>query len=181
MANTQSESFNVRKATSKDAQAVAELGTHVFTVTFGPNLKPADLQAYLVENYSVEATTREIENAQKDMIVVTDAEDQILGFALLTRGPPEPCIKDVPKQVQLQRIYLHPSAQGRGVGKLLLATVEREAKRQGFENLWLMVYEKNYKAIRIYEKLNFKTVGTHDFTVGVEVQTDLVMLKPLQA
>ncbi|TIA42121.1 acetyltransferase [Aureobasidium pullulans] len=142
-----SESFNVRKATPQDAQAVAELGTHVFTVTFGP--------------------------------VVTDVEDQILGFALLTRGPPEPCIQDIPKQVELQRIYLHPSAQGRGVGKLLASSVEKEAKEQGFENLWLAVYEKNQKAIQIYEKLGFKTVGTHDFVIGKETQTDLVMLKPL--
>jgi ribosomal protein S18 acetylase RimI-like enzyme len=179
MAIAQSESFNVRKATPKDAQAVAELGTHVFTVTFGPNLQPADLQAYLEENYSIEATTKEIENLQKDMIVVTDAEEQILGFALLTRGPPEPCIKDVPRQVELQRIYLHPSAQGRGVGKLLASSVEEEARQQGFENLWLAVYEKNFKAIQIYEKLGFKTVGTHDFVIGKEVQTDLVMLKSL--
>ena len=179
MATSQSESFNVRKATPQDAQAVAELGTHVFTVTFGPVLQPDDLKAYLEENYSMQATTKEIENPQKDMIVVTDVEDQILGFALLTRGPPEPCIQDVPKHVELQRIYLHPSAQGRGVGKLLASSVEKEAKEQGFENLWLAVYEKNQKAIQIYEKLGFKTVGTHDFVIGKETQTDLVMLKPL--
>ncbi|THY48936.1 acetyltransferase [Aureobasidium pullulans] len=179
MATSQSESFNVRKATPQDAQAVAELGTHVFTVTFGPGLQPDDLKAYLEENYSIQATTKEIENPQKDMIVVTDAEDQILGFALLTRGPPEPCIQDIPKQVELQRIYLHPSAQGRGVGKLLASSVEKEAKEQGFENLWLAVYEKNQKAIQIYEKLGFKTVGTHDFVIGKETQSDLVMLKSL--
>jgi ribosomal protein S18 acetylase RimI-like enzyme len=65
------------------------------------------------------------------------------------------------------------------VGKLLASSVEKEAKEQGFENLWLAVYEKNQKAIQIYEKLGFKTVGTHDFVIGKETQTDLVMLKPL--
>lgn len=179
MATSRSESFNIRKATPEDAQAVAELGTHVFTVTFGPSMQPTNLQSYLEETYSISATVSEIENPQKDMLLATSTSDTILGFALLTRGPPEPCIADIPNQVQLQRIYLHPSAQGRGVGKLLIESVEEEARRQGFENLWLAVYEKNYKAIRIYERLEFGKVGTHDFVTGTEVQTDLVMLKAL--
>ena len=158
---------------------MAELGTHVFTVSFGPSMQPSNLQAYLSETYSTSATTTEIQNPNKDMLLATSTSGTILGFALMTRGPPEPCIADIPKQVQLQRIYLHPSAQGYGVGKLLIESIEEEARRQGFENLWLAVYEENHKAIQIYEKLGFRKVGTHDFVTGTEVQTDLVMLKAL--
>ncbi|KAI4734426.1 acetyltransferase [Aureobasidium sp. EXF-12298] len=179
MATSQSELFNIRKATPKDAQAVAELGTHVFTVTFGPSMQPTNLQAYLSETYSISATATEIQNPNKDMLLATSTSDTILGFALLTRGLPDPCIADISKQVQLQRIYLHPEAQGRGVGKLLIQRIEGEARKQGFSNLWLAVYEKNDKAFRIYEKLGFRKVGTHDFVTGSEVQTDLVMLKAL--
>jgi ribosomal protein S18 acetylase RimI-like enzyme len=179
MATSQSESYIIRKATPKDAQPVAELGTHVFTVTFGPSMQPTNLQSYLSETYSISTTVSEIQNPNKDMLLATSTSGTILGFALMTRGPPEPCIADIPKQVQLQRIYLHPEAQGRGVGKLLIKSVEEEARKQGFENLWLAVYEKNDKAIGIYEKLGFRKVGTHDFVTGSEVQTDLVMLKAL--
>jgi ribosomal protein S18 acetylase RimI-like enzyme len=148
-------------------------------VTLGPDFPPADLQTYLSENYSTSATAKEIENSDEDMIVATSTSDTILGFALMTRGPPEPCIKDIPKQVELQRLYIHPSAQGQGVGKLLVSRVEEEARRQGFENLWLGVYEKNYRAIEVYERLGFQRVGTHEFVTGKEVQMDLIMLKSL--
>jgi hypothetical protein len=57
--STQSSSTKIRKATLKDAQAIAELGTHVFTVTLGPDFPPADLQTYLSENYSTSATAIE--------------------------------------------------------------------------------------------------------------------------
>jgi ribosomal protein S18 acetylase RimI-like enzyme len=177
--STQSSSTKIRKATLKDAQAIAEPGTHVFTVTLGPDFPPADLQTYLSENYSTSATAIEIENPDKDMLVATSTSDVILGFALMTRGPPEPCIIDIPNQVQLQRLYIHPSAQGRGIGKLLVLRVEEEARRQRFENLWLGVYEKNHKAIKIYERLGFERVGTHEFVTGKEVQMDLIMLKSL--
>jgi ribosomal protein S18 acetylase RimI-like enzyme len=148
-------------------------------VTLGPDFPPADLQTYLSENYSTSATAKEIENSDEDMIVATSTSDTILGFALMTRGSPEPCIKDIPKQVELQRLYIHPSAQGQGVGKLLVSRVEEEARRQGFENLWLGVYEKNYRAIEVYERLGFQRVGTHEFVTGKEVQMDLIMLKSL--
>jgi ribosomal protein S18 acetylase RimI-like enzyme len=148
-------------------------------VTLGPDFPPADLQTYLSENYSTSATAKEIENSDEDMIVATSTSDTILGFALMTRGPPEPCIKDIQKQGELQRLYIHPSAQGQGVGKLLVSRVEEEARRQGFENLWLGVYEKNYRAIEVYERLGFQRVGTHEFVTGKEVQMDLIMLKSL--
>jgi ribosomal protein S18 acetylase RimI-like enzyme len=179
MSIPQSSPTNIRKATHKDAQAIAELGTHVFTIILGPDLPPADLQAYLSANYSISATASEIENPDKDMLVATSTPDTILGFALMTRGPPGPCIKDIPKQVQLQRLYIQPSAQGQGIGKSLVARIGEEAKKQGFENLWLGVYEKNYRAINVYERLGFTRVGTHEFVTGKEVQLDLIMLKSL--
>jgi ribosomal protein S18 acetylase RimI-like enzyme len=179
MSTSQPPSINIRKATLKDAQAIAELGSHVFTVTLGPGFHATDLKLYLEENYSISATTKELENPDKDMLVATSPSDQILGFALMTRGLPDPCIKELPKQVQLQRLYIHPDAQGQGVGKALIARVEEEAKKQGFENLWLGVYEKNFRAIVVYEKLGFKRVGTREFVTGNEVQMDLVMLKSL--
>ena len=61
-----------------------------------------------------------------------------------------------------------------------MQAIEEEAKKQGFENLWLRVYEGNHRAVRVYEKLGFKLVGTHDFvTKTAGVWTDLVMLKSL--
>jgi ribosomal protein S18 acetylase RimI-like enzyme len=179
MSTPNSSTTNIRKATLNDAQAIAKLGSHVFTVTLGPDFSATDLKIYLEENYSIEATAKELEDPDKDMLVATSPSDQILGFALMARGPPEPCICDIPKQVQLQRLYIHPDAQGRGVGKALITRVEADARKQGFENLWLGVYEKNYKAIGIYGKLGFKRVGSHEFITGKEVQMDSVMLKSL--
>ncbi|KAI4767671.1 hypothetical protein E4T52_17184 [Aureobasidium sp. EXF-3400] len=169
----------VRKATLDDAQAVAKLGSHVFTVTFGYSVDPAELGAYLEDSYSIEAMAKDISDPQKDMIVATDNKDQIIGFALLTRGTTEPCIEHIPKQVELQRIYVHPSAHGGGVGKLLASVVEQMAREQGFESLWLGVWEENLKALKVYEKLGFGKVGNHDFKIGEVIQTDFIMLKSL--
>ena len=43
------------------------------------------------------------------------------------------------------------------------------------EYLWLGVWEKNEKAIRFYEKNNFKIFSSHEFKMGDEIQTDFLM------
>lgn len=83
------------------------------------------------------------------------------------------------KTVELQRIYVHPDSHGAGVGKTLEKAIESMAKEQGFENLWLGVWEENPRAIRAYEKWGYKQVGDHDFTIGSIVQTDHIMVKSL--
>ncbi|TGO08816.1 hypothetical protein BTUL_0191g00260 [Botrytis tulipae] len=173
-------SILVRNAQLDDADQVAELGSFVFSATFGHSVEPHQLQTYLDESYSVTATAADISDPQKDMIVATkEGNGEIIAFALLTRGTSEPCLQHLPNAVELQRIYVHPSAHGQGVGKLLADRLEKMARDQRFEYMWLGVWEENHRAIKAYEKWGYKKVGKHDFTIGQIVQTDHVLLKQL--
>jgi ribosomal protein S18 acetylase RimI-like enzyme len=169
----------IRKAELTDAANIAELGARVFTISFGHSVQPHELQMFLDESYTTELITKDIKDENKDVIVCTGSENEILGFAYLTRGSSEPCLDDVPNKVELQRIYVHPSAHGKGVGQSLANTIQEMAREQGFKNIWLGVWKENYRAIRAYQKWGFKEVGEHDFVVGTVVQTDHVMLKVL--
>jgi ribosomal protein S18 acetylase RimI-like enzyme len=169
----------VRKAQLADAASIAELGAHIFTITFGHSVQPHELQMFLDESYTIEAITKDIEDENRDVIVCAGPKGEVLGFAYLTRGSSEPCLDDVPDKVELQRIYVHPSAHGKGVGQLLADTIQKMAREQGFKNIWLGVWQENFRAIKAYQKWGFKEVGEHDFVVGTVVQTDHVMLKAL--
>lgn len=45
---------------------------------------------------------------------------------------------------------------GKGFGKEIMILVENEAKRLGLISLWLKVNDDNYRAIKLYEKMNYK-------------------------
>ncbi|KAK5197186.1 hypothetical protein LTR72_000411 [Exophiala xenobiotica] len=179
MAINSKPTFTTRKARSGDAEHLARLGAHVFSITYGHSVEPHEMQAYLDESYSIEATAKDISDPNKDMILATDQESIIVGFALLTRGTSEPCIAHLDNLVELQRIYIHPSYQGHGVGKVLANTLETMAREQSFRYMWLGVWEENLKAQKVYERLGYKTVGDRNFVVGGIVQTGLIMLKEL--
>lgn len=180
MASTRPSSILVRNAQLNDAAQVAQLGSFVFSASFGHSVEPHELQTYLDESYSVTATAADISNPQKDMIVATkEGNEEIIAFALLTRGTSEPCVEHLQNTVELQRIYVHPSTHGQGVGKLLADRLENMARGQKFQYIWLGVWEENHQAMKAYEKWGYKKVGEHDFTIGQIVQRDHILLKQL--
>ena len=53
------------------------------------------------------------------------------------------------------------------------------ARSAGDGHLWLGVWERNARAIRFYAKAGFVDVGSHDFVLGTDRQTDRVMVAPV--
>lgn len=177
MSESLSPSIRLRLAQPSDVTAIAMLGAHVFSVTFGHSVPAPELQAYLTESYSEAATTKDLEDPSKDLVVALNENDAVVGFALLSRGTIEPCVAELDKTIELQRVYVDPAYHGKGYGKRLIQRLEEMARNLGFKHMWLGVWEENIKAQEVYKKLGYVMVGNHDFRIGGIVQTDYIMLK----
>jgi ribosomal protein S18 acetylase RimI-like enzyme len=171
--------FILRPAQSKDAKQIANLGSHIFASTFGYSMPPSDLDHYLKDAYSISSIESDISNPDVDLIVACDDDDNVIGFSQLRRGSIEPCVAKKEKPIELQRLYVSPEFHGRGIARVLVDSVEKMAKGQGFKTLWLGVWEENVKAQKVYERMGFVRVGEHDFKMGDCVQTDWIMNKNL--
>ena len=79
--------------------------------------------------------------------------------------------------LEIERIYVGQSFQGRGLGKALLNKGLERAKQLEKKIVWLGVWEKNLSAIQFYESIGFSRYGTHDFQFGNDVHTDFIMRK----
>ncbi|CZS98914.1 uncharacterized protein RAG0_07466 [Rhynchosporium agropyri] len=170
---------NIREANPKDIEAIASLGSRVFTASFGYSLSTRDLEAYLQSAYSIAAIISDLSNTNIDTIVATDSQDHVVGFSQLTRGTTEPCLEGMEKTVELQRLYVSEDCHGAGIGRKLANRVEELAREQGFVTMWLGVWEDNLKAQKVYEKLGYVKIGHHDFVMGDCVQTDWILSKKL--
>ncbi|OAQ88805.1 protease synthase and sporulation negative regulatory protein PAI 1 [Purpureocillium lilacinum] len=176
--------FKIRRAASGDLAAIADIGSRVFSATFGHSVTEQQLQNYLDEAYSQAAIAAEFADPNKTIIVATAPGDatesaRVVGFAQLTQGSTEPCVEALPAVIELQRLYVDSAFHGKGVGKVLMQEAERIARDMGFINMWLGVWEENHKAQAVYSKLGFKKVGKHDFDVGGDIQTDEILVKAL--
>ncbi len=79
-----------------------------------------------------------------------DLEQMNLGFQYTEN----PCV--------LCRICLHPSHQGRGEGKTLLAAAERQARKLGYQSMHLLVDVGNPTAQRMYQTAGYRRVAQVD-------------------
>ncbi|KAH8552393.1 acyl-CoA N-acyltransferase [Umbelopsis sp. PMI_123] len=171
--------INIRNATVDDAEAIAAIGSGVFSHTFGYSLSDKDLQTYLKDSYAVPVIVDELKDPLKHFIVACDEHDKVLGFSQLTKGSSEPCVANAQNPIELQRIYVHHESHGLGIGKLLIQKSESIAISQGFKTIWLGVWEDNFRAQKVYKKSGYVQVGEHDFKMGDCIQTDYIMIKTL--
>jgi ribosomal protein S18 acetylase RimI-like enzyme len=108
--------------------------------------------------YSEAALTDSIINKGHDFKLLK-FEDKTIGFAAFEHNYLNQ------KVTRLHKLYLLPSSQGRGQGKLLLEAVVEKAKESLSLNISLNVNKLN-SAIDFYKKLGFEIVGEEKLPIG---------------
>jgi len=168
----------VRRGVPADAAALAEIAARTFADTFADANDPADMATYLASAYGVPQQTAELEDP--DVVTLLALRDDLLvGYAQVRRHPPPACVA-VERPVELRRFYIDRAEHGRGVARLLMDAAYDAVRALGGRHVWLGVWERNARATAFYVKCGFVRVGSHDFYVGSDRQTDDVYVAPVR-
>ena len=164
-------SVDYRAATAEDAGALAELGAHTFTHTFGHLYEPGDLETFL-QNHSPENWDKELNDPAFE-VRVAESEGQLVGYVKL--GPPHLPFEPRGEAAELRQLYVVEEMKGQGVAQTLMEWVIDRARDQRADYLYLSVFTENHRALRFYEKYGFEPEGTYAFMVGNHADEDIVM------
>ncbi|MEP6741116.1 MAG: GNAT family N-acetyltransferase, partial [bacterium] len=133
--------LSIRRGTVEDAGLLAELGASTFSETFASNNSPEDMTAYLASAFSPEQQTTELADPQSTFLIA-ETNGMPAGYAMLrSENALETISGDKP--IELVRLYVSRENLGSGVGAALMQACINEAKQQGYETLWLGVWEHN--------------------------------------
>lgn len=136
--------FKVRPATNRDVPAIKNL---VFSVLEEYGLRP-DPGSTDLDLEDPEKTYHQQGGAFE--VVVERAEGELVGtVGLLPLDE---------KRVELRKMYLAARVRGLGLGKLLLERSLRQARRLGFQEVWLETNSRLREAIRLYRKFGFRPI-----------------------
>ncbi|MEP6847236.1 MAG: GNAT family N-acetyltransferase [Acidobacteriota bacterium] len=171
--------LKIRHATLEDAKSLTDLSYTTFWDAFAhhPKNAPDDLAYYMRQAFTVEQITRELEHAES-VFLIAEIDGELAGYAKLVLNNIEPGIVSQ-KPIELNRLYSQQKFLGQGVGQSLMDACFGLAQEQGFDTMWLGVWEYNPRAQRFYEKNGFRFVGKHTFVLGADPQTDLLMQKAI--
>jgi ribosomal protein S18 acetylase RimI-like enzyme len=165
--------LQIREATPADVHALSELAERTWSDAFGGSVSPDD---EAVELEKTRSETYFIGTLKEKTILVAERSDTLVGYVQF--GDVDiPELEVRPGDRELHRIYVETELQGRGVGRRLMNAALEHPRLADASRIFLQVWERNERAIRLYEGLGFKTVGTTTFTIGSgEVAEDLIML-----
>jgi len=171
--------IDIRRAAIDDAKSLTDLSYTTFWDAFAhhPKNAPDDLAHYMRQAFSVEQIADEL-NDPRAVFLLAEIEGELAGYAKLVCDHIEPGI-NAEKPIELNRLYSQQKFLGQGVGQTLMDACFDLAKKEGFDTMWLGVWEYNPRAQRFYEKNGFKEVGSHTFVLGADPQTDLLMQKQI--
>ncbi len=161
------------KVQKEDITALQLLSTQTFIETFASYNTEADMNAYLAKSFNLITLKEELDNSNAQFyFAVFDAAP--IGYLKVNLGPAQSDIQD-PNSIEIERIYVLKSYLGKKVGQVLYQKAFSIAKELQKKYIWLGVWEKNERALEFYKKNGFVAFDQHIFTLGTDVQTDILM------
>jgi ribosomal protein S18 acetylase RimI-like enzyme len=101
-------------------------------------------------------------------------ENEVIGYLKINFGKAQTeSIND--NALEIHRIYVLKQFHGKKIGQLFVDKVLEIVNEYPAEYIWLGVWEENHRAIAFYTKNGFAEFDKHIFTLGDDVQTDLLM------
>ena len=165
--------MQIRKLDITDLENLQKISITTFRETFEEVNSEEDMQKYLDENLSLERLKNELENLDSEFYFIEN-ENKNLGYLKLNFGNAQ-TEKVEENYFEIERIYVLKAFLGQKIGQILFDKAIEIGREKNLEYVWLGVWEENHRAIKFYEKNGFEIFGKHDFVLGKDVQTDLLM------
>ncbi|MDY8136217.1 GNAT family N-acetyltransferase [Aquimarina sp. 2201CG5-10] len=158
----------------QENQELLKFGWQTFYDTFGPPVNSEDnIQRYLNDKFTIEQIDKELNNPESQFYFAK-LNDTIAGYLKLNYGNAQ--TEKVPgNTVEIERIYVAKEYQGNKIGQHLFNKTLEVAKNKQLEYIWLGVWDKNLEAIKFYQRQGFVAFDQHDFMLGTDLQTDILM------
>lgn len=171
------ENATIVRAGVHDVKMLAQLSVKTFVDTFAESNRKEDMDMYLAEEMNEQKLSEELGYDDNRFFFVL-YNNIHAGYAKMRTAKRPEELKDN-NPIELERIYVLKEYQGKKLGALLMKHCVETAVKNGFDVLWLGVWEQNHTAVNFYKKWGFQLFGSHQFRLGDDIQTDVLMRKYL--
>jgi ribosomal protein S18 acetylase RimI-like enzyme len=165
------------KITETDVEMLSTISRETFFTAFEHLNSAEDMEAYAASSFSHEKLTAELRTPGADFYFAM-LDGEVAGFIKLNTGSAQNEYKQ-DNSLEVERLYVLAKYQNQKLGRRLLNFAFDVAANKGVNFIWLGVWEHNLRAIKLYESLSFVHCGSHDFMLGSDRQTDLLLRKEL--
>ena len=163
----------IEMAQSTDVNTIRDLSIATFAETFASLNTEEDMKQYNERHFSTDELQREIDNPDSTFMVAK-VDGVPAGYMKVNVGDAQ-TEKMLGNRMEVQRLYILRQYKRNGLGARFMHTAFDMARAQCKSVIWLGVWEHNDAAIAFYKRMGFVQFGSHDFVLGEDRQTDLLM------
>ena len=190
--------MTIRPVKISELEILLSIVKQTFIDTYKHLNDPADFQAYLIQNFTLEKLESDFKTVQNDQNTEGGSvnnyyfieTDKIIGYLKINVNK-SPMESDSPiiyqsnfdykklKGIEIERIYVIKDMKGQGIGRFMIEKTIEIARIHNYDYVWLGVWADNAAAIAFYQKMGFTVFGEHTFMMGNDAQKDLLMIRRL--
>ena len=167
----------IRRLTPSDVEALCALASEVWRAHYPAIIGSAQTEYMLAQRYDPSVIRDELGREDISWIVACES-DALLAFASFHTT--------TPGELKIDKLYVHPSRQRRGIGGMLIDEACDAARARGLGLVTLAVNKRNTGAIGAYRKHGFdvrdsvvKDIG-EGFVMDDYVMTRIVTGEPVR-
>lgn len=145
--------MEIRRAVSDDCERINEL---LYQVQQLHSVGRPDLFKANAKKYTDLQLKEIINDDMRPIFVCVDSENTVLGYVFCVKlYRPETESVNALKTLYIDDLCVDEQYRGRHIGTLLCEYAVNFARKSGFDNITLNVWEKNTSALKFYEKFGF--------------------------
>lgn len=150
--------FTTQRATTNHIQLIHDMAQVVFRDTYRDILSPEQMEYMMEWMYSIDSLRRQIEE-DGHVYYIGYYDDKPCGYISVEQQGDD--------LFHLQKIYVMPGFQGKGIGKKLFdKAIEYIKSIHPTPCTMELNVNRNNKALQFYEHLGMKKVNKGDFHIG---------------
>ena len=169
--------ISIKKASLSDLDTLQKIGKQTFMETFESVNTPENIANYLEQSFNRNQLTTELNNPDSQFYLAV-LDQEVIGYLKINFGKAQTELINE-HALEIHRIYVLHQFHGKKVGQLFIDEVLKIVKQKPVAYIWLGVWEENHRAIAFYTKNGFTPFDKHIFTLGDDVQTDLLMRRQI--
>ncbi len=158
----------IRELAEKDCENLTALSIYVWLHTYAKEGIRDKISKFVLSNFTTDKFKEIVKSPTKKGFVVM-SNQHIVGVVVVNLKSKYENSTEF--GYEIETLYVHPSFQRNGVGKLLLKYLRNNVG----EKSWLTTWVHNHKAIEFYKKNGYKLVGEAEFNLLDEIHANYVL------
>ncbi len=147
----------LKAQSDKQINIVECLASQIWREYFGPMFEADTLDYVIQVMQSKPAILSQISEGY--LYYLIQPENDAIGYFSI-------CTSEKDDEIQLSKLYLLSTERSRGIGKQVIASLEKTAREQGISKIALSVFEKNTESFKKYKNMGFRRTGSLDRDIG---------------